>query len=147
MAKAATKKKSQALSLHHLITALSFWGTSVRFLVFFVLAVISLAAVLSQSGLTTNYVEQTINLFIYVLLSFLLFDIGYVMLGRGLPLKAAVDRLVIFVFDLLIVCWYVIPRFALVSTDLANAIVWLILGVFVLLSLRSVLGLLYTTKS
>lgn len=147
MPKSSVKKNSQPLSLHQLITALSFWGTSVRFLVFLVLAVISLVAVLSQSGLTSNYVEQTVNLFTYVLLSFLLFDAGYVMLGRGLPLKPVVDRLVVFVVDLLVACWYVIPRFAMISTDLANAIIWLILGVLVLLSLRSVLGLLFTSRS
>lgn len=146
MPKTAAKKRTTSLSLHQLITALSFWGTSVRFLIFLVLAVISLVAVLSQSGLTATYVEQTVNLFTYVLLSFLLFDAGYVMLGRGLPLKPAIDRLVIFVVDVMVACWYVVPRFALVSTELANAIVWLILGVFVLLSLRAVLGLLFTTK-
>ncbi|HET8690275.1 MAG TPA: hypothetical protein VFL81_02470 [Candidatus Saccharimonadales bacterium] len=147
MPKSDPRKKAQPLSLHQLVTALSFWGTSVRFLIFFVLAVISLIAVLSQSGLTSGYVEQTVNLFTYVLLSFLLFDAGYVMLGRGLSLKPAVDRLVIFVVDVIIACWYVIPRFAMVSTGLANAIIWLILGVFTLLSLRAVLGLLFTTKS
>ncbi|HET6622571.1 MAG TPA: hypothetical protein VFG56_01405 [Candidatus Saccharimonadales bacterium] len=147
MPKTRSKKKVQPLSLHQLITALSFWGSSVRFLTFLMLAAVSLVAVLSQAGLTVDYVQQTINLFIYVLLSFLLFDVGFVMLGRGLPLKPGVDRLVICVVDLLVVCWYVIPRFALVSTDLANAIVWLILGVLVMLSLRAVLGLLFTTES
>lgn len=147
MPKTTSRKNASSLSLHQLITALSFWGTSVRFLIFLVLAAISLGAVLSQSGLTAGYVEQTVNLFTYVLLSYLLFDAGYVMLGRGLPLKPAVDRLVIFVFDVVVACWYVVPRFAMVPTELANAIVWLILGVFALLSLRAVLGLLFTTKS
>lgn len=146
MPKTANNKKHQALSLHELLTDLSFWGSSVRFLIFLVLAVASLAVVLTQPDLTSSYVEQTIDLFIYVLLSYFLFDVGYVMLGRDLPLKPGVDRLVIFIFDFLIICWYIIPHFAMVSAQFASAIVWLILGVLVLLSLRALLGLVYTTK-
>lgn len=142
----ATPKKQTKpihLTLHELIGALSFWGATVRFLLFVFLATVTLFVALSQ---TVDSYEQ-IGMYIYILSAFLVFDVGYVMLARGLPLTRAYDIAVIIGFEIILAIAYVLPYFALVPASFSLVVIWSLLIVVGLLSVRALLGLLYSRSS
>lgn len=131
------------LTLHELLSALSFWGTTVRFLLFLFLAGVTFLVALAQ----TVAPQEEVGLFIYALATFLVFDAGYVMLSRGLPLTRIIDQLVVVVFELVFTVAHVVPYFALVPTAITAVVIWAPLGVVGLLSLRALLGLLYSRSA
>lgn len=132
------------LLLHDLITALSFWGSTVRLLLMGFLATVSLLVMLSDPTLDGT---TEVGMFIYVLATFLVFDVGYVMLARGLKLKPALDRLAVAAGDSLIAIAYVLPTFAVTSGHWTAALIWSPLVVFGVLSLRALLGLLNPSRA
>lgn len=143
MAHTKTQLTTLHLTLHELLSALSFWGTTVRFLLFAFLAGVTFLVALAQ---TTSPADE-VGLFIYVLATFLAFDAGYVLLARAMKLKPAVDKLVIIVGEVVFTIAHVVPYFALVPTAITAIVVWGPLGVVGLLSLRALLGLLYARST
>lgn len=138
----ATKKKTSKplhLTLHELITALSYWGSAVRLLLFGFLATLTLFVGLAETGQPTNEV----GLYIYVMATYFLFDVGYVMLARGLPLMATTDKLVVFLGGTVMAALYMLPYFAMVPTAFVWVLSWALVVVFGILSLRALIGLLY----
>lgn len=140
---ATTNKKPQApqLTLHGLLGAISFWGTSVRLLLMTFLAGAVLAAhVIEMPG---SY-ETEIQAFIYIVGSFFLLDAGYVMIARALPLKKSFDMAVLLIVDLIIGLGYITPNFAHMP-EIAWSARWTILIVLFVLSIRALIGLLHPT--
>lgn len=140
---ATTTKKSQVpqLTLHGLLGAISFWGTSVRLLLMAFLAGAVLAAHVIE--LPGSY-ETEIQAFIYIVGSFFLLDAGYVMIARALPLKKTFDMAILLVVDLIIGLGYIVPNFAHIP-ELAWSARWTILIVLFVLSIRALIGLLHPT--
>lgn len=140
----ATKKKRQSkplhLTLHQLLSALSFWGTTVRMLLFGFLATVALFVGLSQ----TDNASAEVGLYIYVMGSVFLFDIGYTLLARGLPVTATTDKLIILLGEILLATLYVLPYFAMVPAVMTWVLSWTLLVVFAIISGRALVGLLYS---
>lgn len=136
---ATSKTKQPRLTLHNLLGAVSFWGTSVRLLLIAFLAIAVLAAhVIDASG---NY-EAELRAFIYIIGSFALLDAGYVMIARSMPLKKGADMTVLLLVEAAIGLSYVVPNFAFVP-GLSWVARWAILIALFILSVRALLGLLF----
>jgi len=140
----ATKKvkRQPRLTLHQLLGAISFWGASTRILlVAFIIAVIF--------GLRVGYLDTTLqwelSVVIYVLGSFALLDIGYVMLARAFPLRKKLDTILLLVIELALVLIYVLPNIAHTPgfSWLSN---WTVLLVVLVLAIRGLLGMLFTRR-
>jgi uncharacterized membrane protein len=90
---------------------------------------------------TPGTYESELQAFIYIVGSFALLDVGYVMIARAMPLKKSLDMTVLLLVDAAIGLAYVVPNFAQVPgfTMLAR---WTILTVLLVLSIRALCGLL-----
>lgn len=137
----ATQYQPPHLLLHKLIVAMSYWGSTVRTMLFAI--VFGFAQFLSLSGGISG-LQTYATQFIFVVGIFLLFDAGYTTIARTLPLCGeAVDRLL---FLLLLVTFMFVMsapyfiEFPGVMHD--NAMMIFLLPLFAI-TLRLVLGLLY----
>lgn len=140
-------KKKAPLTLHSLLVALSYWGTSVRlFLVAFVsLAVFVIA--LSETDGSTGAVTGEIITLIYVLGSILLLDLGYVIIARGLPLQRVLDVMSLVVVDLGLLAIYAGPKLVVTTAvTLVNPVGIVMLIAILVLALRLLMGFLFSTK-
>lgn len=144
---AQKKTKKQPLTLHGLLVAMSYWGSSVRlFLAAFVsLAIFAIA--LSETGGKVSAVSGEVITLIYVLGSMLLLDAGYVIIARALPLRRRLDIMSLLVADLGILGLYAMPKLAVstVATPINPVGIALLIASFVL-SLRLLTGFLFSTK-
>jgi len=140
----AQKKNNQPrLTLHQLLIALSFWGSSVRILL---VGFLALAVLLSRLLAGETDIDVESFAFIYFVGSVALLDIGYVMLARTMKLRPKFDALVLLVIELAITAAYIIPAFAYVPV-FSKMAVWTILVVLLTLGIRTLLGLLYGRTS
>lgn len=140
-------KKKAPLTLHSLLVALSYWGTSVRlFLVAFVsIAVFAIA--LSETNGSTGAVTGEIITLIYVLGSILLLDFGYVMIARTFPLRRVLDIMSLLVVDLSLLGIYAGPKLVVTTTQVPiNPVGVVILIAILVLALRLLSGVLFSTK-
>lgn len=148
-----TKKKKSTkvphLALHTLILALSFWGTSVRLaligfiaLAVFVLQVLELqSAPQNMSLLSAILIEG--QMLVYVLLSFLILDAGYVTIARRYGFGVFIDKSILIASEILLAFNYFLPYFVIVSDRLTLITRQVFLAVLLLLAARIVLGLFY----
>lgn len=134
----AKQAKQPRLTLHNLLGALSFWGTSVRVLLMTFLAGAVLAAQIIVSP--DSYGGQTQG-FIYVVGSFFLLDAGYVMLARAMPFRKVADMTILLLADIGLALSYVLPSFVHVP-GLSWFARWSIISVIFILSIRALIGLL-----
>lgn len=142
-----TKKKAESLTLHQLLTALSFWGTAVRLFLFTIIA--SLGFVSALSELTAGgRAEEQIMILIYVLGSYLVFDFGYVLTARAYPLSKLLDKLVITVVGLGMASLYVIPKIVVSSAikPIVDPLIYVFFLALAVLATRIMLGLLFSTR-
>lgn len=138
------KTKQPSLTLHHLIVDLSFWGTSVRLLLFALLASVAFAFSLSEATSDVE-IDKQIILLIYALGSFLLFDFGYVLVARAYSLVKWFDVLALCLVDVLIALIYIAPK-VVVSSVHAITIDPMVYIFFIAIggiAIRMLLGLLY----
>lgn len=139
---AKTTTKQPRLTLHQLLVAISFWGTSARLLLIaFVVAVIF---ALKLYYLNTTP-EWEIKVVIYILGSFALLDAGYVIVARTLPLRRRMDQLSLLGTEGILGLAYVIPNL-IYAPSLSKLASWSILVVLLVLGVRVLLGLLFTSK-
>lgn len=134
--------KQPRLTLHQLLGALSFWGSATRLLLIAFLAIVIF--VLRITNLDTTLVWES-QVLIYVLGSFALLDIGYVMLARAFPLKKTVDFFCLAALEILMAATYILPHIMNVR-GLSWFSNWLLLIALLALAVRGLLGLLFTTK-
>jgi uncharacterized membrane protein len=134
----ATKKQPR-LTLHYLLGALSYWGTSVRVLLMAFLAAAVLTAHLIADP--SSY-DVSLRAFIYIVGSFFLLDAGYVMLARAMPGKKSTDMTALLLTEVALGVAYIVPNFAVVPglTWLSN---WALLIAIFVLSIRALLGFLF----
>lgn len=140
-------QKKSSLTLHGLLVALSYWGTSVRvFLAAFVsLAVFAIA--LSETTGSVSAVSGEAIILIYVLASILVLDFGYVMIARALPTRRALDVMSLILADLALLGLYAVPKIAVVSTAAPQNPVGVVMLIAVLiLALRLLIGFLFSPK-
>ena len=126
------------LLLHNIIVALSYYGTTVRVLLFGFLLAIAVTLGVTSGGLGAT--DSFAN-FVYVLASFLLLDAGYVTIARVLPISTErIDQtlflLLLFVLGFIII-W---PYFAVGSGLVLLAAKSVFLFTLFVLGLRLVLG-------
>lgn len=137
-------KKSQPLTLHGLIGALSFWGTAVRTMLFAFLAAAVFIVALTEAP-NEAAVDREVLLLIYVLGSFLLLDFGYVLIARAYRLQRMLDLLILFVADVLLSLLYIAPKM-IVTSDISvrtNPLLFVIFIPIIVLSVRMLLGMLF----
>lgn len=142
------QKTTTSLTLHHLIVALSFWGTAVRTLLFgFIAAAIFLVA-LTEAG-TASAVDTEILVLIYVLGSFLLLDFGYVTVARAYKLLSGLDVLALIIAELILVTLYTAPRLVVDSgvSLRTDPLLFVVFVPLVLLSIRTLLGMLFGSRT
>lgn len=134
--------KQPRLTLHQLLVALSFWGSAARLLLVGFLVMVIFALRITNLDTTITWEAQVV---IYVLGSFALLDIGYVMLARAFPLKKRLDVFCLLVLETLLAATYILPHLISVSA-LSWFSNWLVLIVLLTLAIRGLLGLLFSTK-
>ncbi len=142
------KKTSSQLSLHELICQMSFWGTSVRLLLFSFLAAVVFAFALSEAS-TSSAADSQIMQLIYVLGSFFILDFGYVMIARSYPLKRSVDMVFLATADVILALLYILPKSVVASTITTreNPLVYVFIIAIGVLSMRLLVGLLIGNPS
>lgn len=140
MAKKTTKQPR--LTLHQLLGALSFWGSATRLLLVAFLVMVIFALRITYLDTTLTWEAQVV---IYVLGSFALLDIGYVMLARALPLRRRIDIFCLVTLEILLAATYILPHVISVG-GLAWFSNWFILIVLLTLGVRGLLGLLFSTR-
>ncbi|MGB3023408.1 MAG: hypothetical protein WBB39_01240 [Candidatus Saccharimonadales bacterium] len=126
------------LLLHNLIGALSYYGTTVRVLLFGFLLALAVTLGVTSGGLNAS---KSFENFVYVLASFLLLDAGYVTIARVLPISTERFDQGLFLVLLFAVAGVIIwPYFAVGSgLVLLSAKAVFLFALFVL-ALRMVLG-------
>lgn len=138
-------KDSQRLTAHGLLGALSYWGTSARFLLVGIL--IAFAFVLNLSGdSSTSYVDTEILFLIYGLGSLLMLDLGYVTAARALPLSKVVDRWTVMLCDLALAAFFVVPSLVEIAADANKLRVISFVAVLLVISIRILIGLLFVKR-
>lgn len=141
-----TTKKSKPssahrLTLHQLIVALSFWGSSVRLLL--VAFLVASIFIIRLMYLDTTFAWES-QVVIYVLGSFVLLDVGYVLLARALALNHRWDVVCLLAIEVLLAANYVLPNIAH-APALAWFSNWTFLIVILVIAVRGLLGLLFTS--
>lgn len=140
-------QKKSSLTLHSLLVALSYWGTSVRvFLAAFVsLAVFAIA--LSETTGSVSAVSSEAIILIYVLASILVLDFGYVMIARALPMQRVLDVMSLIFADLALLGLYAVPKIAVVAASTpVNPVGIVMLIAVLILALRLLIGYLFSPK-
>lgn len=141
-----TKKTSnkQPLTLHGLIISLSLWGTTVRTLLFSFVATAVLVVALSEVTSTLG-INNEIYKFIYVVCSFFLLDIGYVVIARAYRMRRLFDVPVLLASEALLALLYIAPKLV-VSSDLSlrvDPLIYVLFIPIVVLLIRMLLGFLF----
>ena len=146
------KKKSskvQHLTLHNLIGAISFWGSATRVSIIgcIALAVFAIQVLDSQTAPATMSLLSSILLetevLLYVVVSFFVLDIGYVIVAREHKLSLVKDKVGLIGSELVLATAYFLPYFAIVSTRFTYLTRFVFIAVLLILSLRIVIGVLY----
>lgn len=135
---ATNNTKQPRLTLHYLLGATSFWGTSVRLLL---MAFLGAAVFTARVIVMPETYASEVQAFIYIVGSFALLDAGYVMLARAMPLKRSLDMTVLLLADAAIAIIYVVPNFVYIPGFVLLGR-WTVLIVIFVLSIRALLGLL-----
>lgn len=145
MAQKTTKKAKTPLTAHGLLGSLSYWGTSARFMLIGILILFAFLLNLS-GGNTAEYVDTEIIFLIFGLGTLLLLDLGYVTAARALPLNKRFDRWMVMLSDVMLGAFFVLPSLIQINVD-GNRLraVSLLIALFIL-SLRSLMGLLFAKR-
>ena len=80
---------------------------------------------------------------IYVIVSFLLLDIGYVIVAKKYTFSSLQDKLALFGSEVFLGICYFLPYFAVVSNKFTSITRFVFVGVLFVISARIVLGMLY----
>lgn len=139
------KKTTPKLTVHGLLGALSYWGTAARFLLVSVIIVFAFLLNIS-GGSSTSYIDTEIILLVYGLATLVILDGGYVTAARALPLSPVVDRWVVMMSDLALAALFVAPSLIISGADGNRIRVVSLLGVLLVVSMRLLLGLLFSKR-
>jgi hypothetical protein len=144
-----TKKQTPPhLLLHNLIVALSYWGSATRVLLisFLALAIITLRILEAQTSTSVPFTESLLTegqLFVYTIGSFLILDIGYVIIARAYGFAKLYDIIALLALETILAVAYFLPYLAVVSEKFASVTQWIFLAVLFILSVRLLVGILY----
>ncbi len=134
--------KQPRLTLHQLLGAISFWGSATRLLLLAFLVIVIFVLRITNLDTTLTWESQVI---IYILGSFALLDIGYVMLARAFPLKKRPDIAILVGLEIFMAATYILPHIMNVR-GLSWISNWLLLIALLALALRGLVGMLFTSK-
>ncbi len=126
------------LLLHNLIGSLSYYGTSVRSILFGFIFAVAVTLGVTSGGLP---VDTSFSNYVYVLGAFLLLDAGYVTIARALPISTErIDTLLFLLMLALFALLIIWPYFANAPGGLLIAAKEAFLFALFVLGLRLVLG-------
>lgn len=145
MAKKTIVSKKQKLTAHGLLGSLSYWGSAARFLLVGILIVFAFLINLSGDS-SAQYVDTEIMFLIFGLGTLLLLDLGYVTAARALPLNRQGDRWMLMLSDLGIGAFFILPSLIQLNVDGNKLRAISLLAVLFLLTLRSLVGLLFAKR-
>lgn len=145
MAKKTIVSKKQKLTAHGLLGSLSYWGSAARFLLVGILIVFAFLINLSGDS-SAQYVDTEIMFLIFGLGTLLLLDLGYVTAARALPLNRQGDRWMVMLSDLGIGAFFILPSLIQLNVDGNKLRAISLLAVLFLLTLRSLVGLLFAKR-
>lgn len=146
---AKKKKRSNLphLALHVLIGAISYWGSAVRLcligffgLVVFIMQVIALQGEPTNMSFLSAVLGEGQN-FVYMSISFLLLEVGYVSIAREYSLSAMKDKVALIGSEILLGICYFLPYFAVVSDSFTHMTRFIFAAVLFILAIRIVLGM------
>lgn len=141
--KSSTKKPH--LTVHGLLGAISYWGSTARLIILTVLVLFAFFLNVSIATTAAHFDSEIIYL-IYALATVFILDVGYVMAARALPLSPVFDRWVVSISGLIVAGFFVIPSLITVSTYSLRMKALCILVVLLIISVRILLGLVLSTK-
>lgn len=145
MVEKKVKKVPAKLTVHGLLGSLSYWGTFARFILIGTL--IWFAFVLNLSGdSSAAYIDTEILFLVYGLGTLLLLDLGYVTAARGLPLSKVFDRWIVMLSDIVLGAFFVVPSIIQIGTDGNRVRVVSLIAALLIVSLRVLVGLLFTKR-
>lgn len=131
------------LLLHNLISAFSYWGTTVRGLLVGFMLLIGIVLNAIESTSTPSLSQYAIQ-FIYLIGSLLVLDAGYVTIARALPISTeTIDRVLFLLFFAALALVIIMPYFMTVPTTVFVSIKWVLLVAMFVLALRLVLGFFF----
>ena len=140
-----SKKQAEKLTAFGLLGSISYWGTAARLM--FVGVFIAFAFLLNLTGdSSAQYIDSEIMFLIFGLTTLMVFDLGYVVAARNLPLNDMADRWMLMMGDLFISAFFVVPSLFQLSSD-ANMlrVVSLLVALF-LVSVRILVGFLFSKR-
>lgn len=141
------KTKKSQLTLHGLLTALSYWGTSVRLFLAVFVSIVVFAIALSETTGSLTAVSGEVIILLYVLGCVLLLDLGYVIIARALALRPRLDAASLILADIGLLGLYALPKVTVTTvTALVNPIGVALLIVILILALRLLAGILFSPK-
>lgn len=145
MTKKITRKEKPKLTVHGLLGAISYWGTTARFMLVGVLIVFAFLLNLTGDS-TSQYIDTEIIFLIFGLGTLLMLDLGYVVAARALTLNKVVDRWTVMLGDLALAAFFVVPSLVQIGTGGNKLrIIGLIAALFVL-AIRILVGLLFAKR-
>ena len=111
------------------------------------IALVVFGIALSEST-TAATADTEVMVLIYVLMSFVLLDFGYVMVARSYPIQKALDVLALVTADIFLALLYVIPKVVVNPSSrlTVDPLIYIIFVPIVVLSLRMLLGFLVGGK-
>lgn len=145
MAERKVKPTREKLTAHGLLGALSYWGTTARMLLAAVIVGFAFAVNLT-GGSGSLYIDTEIMFLIYGLATILILDMGYVVAARALPLNKMVDRWIVMLGDLLLAGFFVVPSIVIMSADGNKVRIISLIVALLVVSLRALIGLLFSKR-
>jgi hypothetical protein len=149
--KTPSSTASHPLALHTLITALSFWGSSVRlFLVGFLAVLFGTARFIDAvaNGAMAHIVfANEVYALVYIVGLYFVLDACYVIISRAYPVHKIIDQFVLLFAEAIIAILYFLPHIAEVSYSSTRFVIIAPMVVLFLLVLRALLGMLSTVDA
>lgn len=129
------------LLLHNLLGAMSYYGTTVRGLLYGFVLAIAMTLGVTSGGLSAGRSFET---FVWMVGSFLLLDAGYVTIIRSRPFAVeTADRALFLILLLGLATVIVWPYVGMITPGLLLGAKEVFLGVLFVLALRLILGLAF----
>lgn len=146
--KKSTTKRSESITLHGLLGAVSYWGTATRFMLVSILVFVAfLANVAFVDVSSANYIIGEVQILIYALIILVTTDLLYVLVARSLPLEPKFDRWALIAADVVIASCFIAPSFLTIASAHSTGLrVMSPIVALLVVGMRILVGLLYSKK-
>lgn len=136
-----------SITLHRLIGQFTYLGASARLLFVATLALAVYAAQVLEAAISGYSMEVAvisgIQMLFYILGTFFILEIGYLMIANAYRLSVTRDKLILFGTELILTALYFVPYLVVLSTGFVVATRFVLIGALAVLAFRLIVGLLY----